>query len=105
MPRSSSSDLASRPTAWVDVYFLISPQSVLTRLQMNFGQRYLELETSYIKDEDLDEITLNVSQMPPNANLFQPGPAYVFLVVDGVPAQGEVSADDCDDCGRFNAYR
>lgn len=57
---------------------------------MNFGQRFLELETSYVKDEELDEITLNVSQMPPNANLFQPGPAYIFLVVDGVPAQGEV---------------
>lgn len=57
---------------------------------MNFGQRYLELETSYIKDEELDTITLNVAQMPPNANIFQPGPAYIFLVVDGVPAKGEV---------------
>lgn len=62
----------------------------LANHQMNFGQRYLELETSYTKDEDKDEITLNVAQMPPNANLFQPGPAYVFLVVDGIPAQGEM---------------
>jgi hypothetical protein len=57
---------------------------------MNFGQRYLELETSYIKDEDTSEIKLNVAQMPPNANIFQPGPAYIFLVVDGIPAQGEM---------------
>jgi hypothetical protein len=57
---------------------------------MNFGQRYLELETSYTKDEDKDDITLNVSQMPPNANIFQPGPAYIFLVVDGIPSQGEM---------------
>jgi hypothetical protein len=57
---------------------------------MNFGQRYLELETSYIKDEDKDDITLNVAQMPPNANIFQPGPAYIFLVVDGIPSQGEM---------------
>lgn len=57
---------------------------------MNFGQRYLELETSYTKDEDKDEITLNVSQMPPNSNIFQPGPAYIFLVVDGIPSQGEI---------------
>jgi len=57
---------------------------------MNFGQRYLELETTYIKDEDKDDITLNVAQMPPNANLFQPGPAYIFLVVDGIPSQGEI---------------
>jgi alkaline phosphatase len=57
---------------------------------MNFGQRYLELETTYIKDEDKDDITLNVAQMPPNANIFQPGPAYIFLVVDGIPSQGEI---------------
>ena len=57
---------------------------------MNFGQRYLELETTYIKDEDKDTITLNVAHMPPNANIFQPGPAYIFLVVDGIPSQGEI---------------
>jgi len=57
---------------------------------MNFGQRYLELETTYIKDEDKNDITLNVAQMPPNANLFQPGPAYIFLVVNGIPSQGEI---------------
>lgn len=57
---------------------------------MNFGQRYLELETSFIQDETLDTITLNVAQMPPNANIFQPGPAYVFLVVDGIPSQGQI---------------
>jgi hypothetical protein len=57
---------------------------------MNFGQRYLELETTYIKDEDKNDITLNVAQMPPNANIFQPGPAYIFLVVDGIPSQGEI---------------
>lgn len=62
---------------------------------MNFGQRYLELETSYLKDEALDTITLNVAQMPPNANIFQPGPAYMFLVIDGVPAQGEVRCSYC----------
>ena len=57
---------------------------------MNFGQRYLELETTYIKDEDKNDITLNVAQMPPNANIFQPGPAYIFLVVNGIPSQGEI---------------
>jgi alkaline phosphatase len=57
---------------------------------MNFGQRYLELETTYIKDEDKNDIALNVAQMPPNANIFQPGPAYIFLVVDGIPSQGEI---------------
>lgn len=58
---------------------------------MNFGQRYLELETSYSLDQASGQVTLYVSQMPPNANIFQPGPAMIFLVVDGVPSTGQVS--------------
>ncbi|KAK4686476.1 hypothetical protein P7C73_g3648, partial [Tremellales sp. Uapishka_1] len=57
---------------------------------MNFGQRYLELSTSYTKDQTSGDITLHVSQMPPNANVFQPGPAMIYLVVDGIPSQGEM---------------
>jgi hypothetical protein len=56
---------------------------------MNFGQRYLELATSYTKSGN--NVTMHVSQMPPNANVFQPGPAMIFLVVDGVASQGQVS--------------
>ncbi|EEB94671.1 hypothetical protein MPER_06479 [Moniliophthora perniciosa FA553] len=26
--------------------------------------------------------------MPPNANIFQPGPAWVFVVVNGIPSNG-----------------
>ncbi|WWC57666.1 uncharacterized protein I303_100200 [Kwoniella dejecticola CBS 10117] len=57
---------------------------------INFGQRYLELETSYTKNSDSGEVTLHVSQMPPNANIFQPGPAMIFLTVDGVASQGKM---------------
>ncbi|WWC85422.1 uncharacterized protein L201_000285 [Kwoniella dendrophila CBS 6074] len=57
---------------------------------INFGQRYLELETSYTKDSETGEVTLHVSQMPPNANIFQPGPAMIFLTVDGVASQGKL---------------
>ncbi|WRT63285.1 uncharacterized protein IL334_000189 [Kwoniella shivajii] len=57
---------------------------------INFGQRYLELETSYTKNSDSGEITLHVSQMPPNSNIFQPGPAMIFLTVDGVASQGKM---------------
>jgi hypothetical protein len=28
--------------------------------------------------------------MPPNANIFQPGPAMIFLVVDGIPSTGQM---------------
>ena len=57
---------------------------------MNMGQRYLELLTSYTKAEDTGEVTMHVSQMPPNANIFQPGPAMIFLVVDGIPSFGKL---------------
>ena len=59
-------------------------------LKMNFGQRYLELATSYTQESDTGLVTLHISQMPPNANIFQPGPAMIFLVVDGIPSQGQV---------------
>ena len=57
---------------------------------MNFGQRYLELSTAFTKASDTGLVTLYVSQMPPNSNIFQPGPAMIFLVVDGIPSEGQV---------------
>ena len=57
---------------------------------MNFGQRYLELGVSFTQYKDTGDVTLHVSQMPPNANIFQPGPAMIFLVVDGIPSTGQM---------------
>ncbi|KAJ7147540.1 glyoxal oxidase [Mycena crocata] len=54
---------------------------------MNMGQRYLQLRNTYTVNKD-SSITLHVSQAPPNANLFQPGPAFVYVVVNGVPSNG-----------------
>ncbi|KAJ3965652.1 hypothetical protein EV361DRAFT_637520 [Lentinula raphanica] len=31
---------------------------------------------------------MHTSQMPPNPNIFQPGPAMVFVVVNGIPSNG-----------------
>lgn len=57
-----------------------------------FGQRYLQLRNTYTIDRNANTTTLHVGQIP-NAEggprLFQPGPAYVFLVVNGVPSQGK----------------
>ncbi|KAE9390575.1 DUF1929-domain-containing protein [Gymnopus androsaceus JB14] len=41
---------------------------------MNMGQRFLQLNNTYT--------------MPPNANIFQPGPAMVFVVINGIPSNG-----------------
>ena len=56
---------------------------------MNFGQRYLELATSFTQDQSTGVVTMHVGQMPTNANVFQPGPAMIFLVEDGIPSIGE----------------
>lgn len=54
---------------------------------MNMGQRYLQLNNTYTVNQD-GSFTLHVAQAPPNPNLFQPGPAFLFVVVNGVPSNG-----------------
>jgi hypothetical protein len=54
---------------------------------MNMGQRFLQLDNSYTVNQD-GSITLHVAQMPPNANIFQPGPALMFVVMNGIPSNG-----------------
>lgn len=54
---------------------------------MNMGQRFLQLNSTYTVNSD-GSMTLHVSQMPPNANIFQPGPAWVYVVVNGIPSKG-----------------
>ncbi|THU78883.1 DUF1929-domain-containing protein [Dendrothele bispora CBS 962.96] len=54
---------------------------------MNMGQRYLQLNNTYTVNSD-GSLILHVSQMPPIPNIFQPGPAMVFVVVNGIPSNG-----------------
>jgi len=56
---------------------------------MSMGQRLLQLNNTYTVSDNGD-ITLHVSQLPANPNLFTPGPALMFVVVDGVPSQGKM---------------
>ncbi|KAJ8082465.1 hypothetical protein PM082_008320 [Marasmius tenuissimus] len=56
-----------------------------TTHSMTMGQRYLQLNNTYTVHDD-GSITLHTSQMPPNANIFQPGPAMVFVTVNGIPS-------------------
>ncbi|KAG8839721.1 hypothetical protein FRC18_008441 [Serendipita sp. 400] len=51
----------------------------------NMGQRVLQLQTSYTVAED-GSATLHVSPLPRNANVFPPGPAMLFITVNGVPS-------------------
>lgn len=54
---------------------------------MNMGQRHLQLNNTYTVNKD-GSIILHVSQMPPNANIFQPGPALMFVNIHGIPSNG-----------------
>jgi len=54
---------------------------------MNMGQRMLQLDASYTGNSDGSGV-LHVSQMPPNPATFPPGPAFLFVVVNGVPSIG-----------------
>ncbi|KAF8745815.1 hypothetical protein RHS02_01110, partial [Rhizoctonia solani] len=60
---------------------------------INFGMRYVELDTSYTVtplDGGSYNITLHVAQLPPNPAILAPGPAFLFIVVDGVPSIGQM---------------
>jgi hypothetical protein len=54
---------------------------------MNMGQRFMQLNNTYEVHSN-GSFTLHVSQAPPNANLLTPGPALLFVVVDGIPSNG-----------------
>ncbi|WVQ82067.1 hypothetical protein IAT38_004195 [Cryptococcus sp. DSM 104549] len=58
---------------------------------IGFGQKFLELESSYTIDMNTGNTTVHVSQLPgtPGPTLFQPGPAMFFVVVNGVPSTAE----------------
>jgi hypothetical protein len=59
----------------------------LTYLQ-NMGQRYVELQTTFTGYQNDHTGILHVSQLPPNPSILVPGPALLFIVVDGVPSVG-----------------
>jgi hypothetical protein len=54
---------------------------------MNMGQRYVQLNSTYTGYEN-NTATLHVGQLPPNPAILAPGPAFIFVVVNGVPSIG-----------------
>jgi hypothetical protein len=54
---------------------------------MNMGQRFLQLNNTYTVNSD-GSITLHVAQVPPNPSLMTPGPAFVYVVIHGIPSNG-----------------
>ncbi|KAJ7693374.1 glyoxal oxidase [Mycena rosella] len=55
---------------------------------MNMGQRFVQLDATYTAYSANNSATLHVSQLPPNPAILAPGPALLFVVVNGVPSVG-----------------
>ncbi|KAH9956156.1 glyoxal oxidase [Russula dissimulans] len=67
------------------IIWLIRPG--FTTHAMNMGQRMLQLNHTYTTYEN-GTITLHTAQLPPNPNVFQPGPAFLFVTISGIPSNG-----------------
>jgi len=76
----SANDAADNTTIW-----LIRPG--FTTHAMNMGQRVLQLNHTFTVESN-GTIILHTAQPPPNPNLFQPGPAMLFVTISGVPSNG-----------------
>jgi hypothetical protein len=84
VPASSYSGSANDAAANTSVA-LVRPG--FTTHAMNMGQRYLQLNNTFTVNSD-GSLTLHVAQAPPNPNLLQPGPALLFVTVNGIPSNG-----------------
>ncbi|KAA1477815.1 DUF1929-domain-containing protein [Dentipellis sp. KUC8613] len=76
----SANDAAEKTTVWL-------MRGGFTTHALNMGQRSMQLNNTYTVNKD-GSIVLHVAQLPPNPNLFQPGPAMLFVTIDGIPSNG-----------------
>ena len=50
--------------------------------------RYVQLNSTWTLNDDGSAV-IHTAQMPPNAGIMAPGPAMMFVVVNGVPSVGQ----------------
>lgn len=84
IPASSYSGDANIAASNASVWLM---RQGFTTHAMNMGQRALQLNNTFTVNQD-GSFVLHTAQAPPNANLFQPGPAFVFVSVNGIPSNG-----------------
>ncbi|KAH9984155.1 glyoxal oxidase N-terminus-domain-containing protein [Russula vinacea] len=76
----SSNDAAANTTVWLI-------RQGFTTHAMNMGQRIMQLNNTFTVQSN-GTITLHTAQLPPIPALFQPGPAFLFVTIDGIPSNG-----------------
>ncbi|KAF8530384.1 glyoxal oxidase [Hysterangium stoloniferum] len=82
----SSTDLSGDVSNLKNTKVVVIRQGFTTHA-MSMGQRLVELDLSYAGNAD-GSGTLYVSQLPPNPAIIAPGPAFIFVVVNGIPSVG-----------------
>lgn len=83
----SVADLFGNKTTNIQTAKVVVLRSGFSTHTMNMGQRAVLLDHSYTISSN-GTAKLYVSQLPPNPAIMPPGPAYLFLVVNGVPSIG-----------------
>jgi hypothetical protein len=83
----SSDDLNGNATSNIQNIKVVLVRTGFSTHALNFGMRNVELEYSYTLLTN-GGATLHVAQAPPNAAVITPGPAWFFVVVNGVPSVG-----------------
>jgi hypothetical protein len=84
IPASSYSGSANTAAANATV---VVTRGGFTTHAMNMGQRYVQLNNTYTVNSD-GSITLHTAQVPPNPSLLTPGPALLWVTVNGIPSNG-----------------
>jgi Domain of unknown function (DUF1929) len=84
IPSSSYSGSVDTAAAATTVWLM---RQGFTTHAMNMGQRSMQLNTTYTIKTD-GTILVHTAQLPPNPNLFQPGPAFLFVTISGIPSNG-----------------
>jgi hypothetical protein len=84
IPSSSYSGTGNAAAANTTVWLI--RQGFSTHV-MNMGQRIMQLNNTYTVQSN-GTIILHTAQLPPNPNLFQPGPAFLFVTINGIPSNG-----------------
>ncbi|KAI0262625.1 glyoxal oxidase [Gloeopeniophorella convolvens] len=75
-----ANDAADNTTIWM-------VRQGFTTHAMNMGQRSMQLNNTYTVQND-GTIILHCAQPPPIPALFQPGPAFLFVTINGIPSNG-----------------
>ena len=76
----SSNDAATNTTVWLI-------RQGFTTHAMNMGQRIMQLNNTFTVQNN-GTIILHTAQLPPIPALFQPGPAFLFVTINGIPSNG-----------------